>query len=98
MASHNVNYQIIPITGGTYTTGQLGDGLSASTVHEIYCLTPGSITITAVGGGTASFPLTAGQSVKILVASCTIISGTYVAFKAKFAYGAMNPIQWGNNS
>lgn len=97
MSSHNVNYQIIPITGGTYTTGQLGDGLTASTVHEIFCLTPGSITITAVGGGTATFPLTSGQSIKVLVASCTVSSGTYIAFKAKFAYGAITKTQWGSN-
>ncbi len=97
MASHNVNYQIIPITSGTYTTGQLGDGLTASTVHEIFCLSPGSIIITAIGGGTATFPLTAGQSVKVLVASCTVSSGTYVGFRAKFAYGAITPTQWGSN-
>ena len=97
MASHNVNYQIIPITSGTYTTGQLGNGITASTVHEIFCLTAGSITITAMGGGTATFPLTAGQSVKVLVASCTVVSGTYAAFRAKFAYGAITPTQWGSN-
>lgn len=98
MAFHNVNYQMVPLTGGTYSLGQLGDGLTASTVHEIYCLTSGTITINAIGGGSSAFVMTAGQSVKVLTAGVTISSGTYVGFKAKFAYGAITPIQWGSNS
>ena len=97
MAFKNANYQIINITSGTYTLGQLGDGLSASTVHSVHCLTAGSITITAIGGGTATFPMTAGQSVDVLVGGCTVVSGTYVGFKAKYAYGAITPTQWGSN-
>ena len=97
MAFHNANYEIIPITGGTYTTGQLGDGITASTVHEIFCLTAGSISITAIGGGTASFALTAGQSVKVLVATCTVSSGTYAGFRAKFSFGGIGPNQYGGN-
>ena len=84
MAFHNTNYTIIPLTSGTYTTGDLGNGITASTVHEVFCTSSGSITITALGGGTATFALTAGQSVKVLVGSCTIVSGTYVGFKTKF--------------
>lgn len=97
MAFHNTNYEIISLTGGTYNTGQLGDGLTASTVHEIFCLTSGSITVNALGGGSATFVLTAGQSVKVLIASCTIVSGTYAGFKTKFQYGGIAPIQWGGN-
>jgi len=97
MATHNANYQIINLTTGTYTTGQLGDGITASTVHEIYCLTPGSIIVTAIGGGKATIPMTAGQSINVLVSSVTVSSGTYIGFKAKFAYGAITPTQWGGN-
>ena len=97
MAFHNVNYEIVPLTGGTYTLGQLGDGLTGSSVHEIYCLTTGSIDITALGGGTATFPMTAGQSVKVVTAGVKITSGTYVGFRAKFQFGGIGATQWGSN-
>jgi hypothetical protein len=98
MAFHNTNYEIVPLTGGTYNMSQLGDGLTASTVHEIYCLTPGSITINALGGGSATFPMTAGQSVRVLAVGCTIASGTYVGFRAKFQFGGIGATQWGGNA
>lgn len=94
MAFHNVNYEIVPLTGGTYNMSQLGDGLSAATVHEIYCLTSGTIQITALGGGTATFALTANQSVKVLAVGVTITSGTYVGFRAKNQFGGIAPTQW----
>lgn len=94
MAFHNTNYTMIPITTGTYTAGMLGDGITASTVHEIFCLTPGSITINALGGGSATFVLTAGQNVKVLVGSCTVVSGTYVGFKTKFDSSGVGRIQF----
>ena len=84
MAFHNTNYTMVPLPVGTYTTGMLGNGITASTVHEVFCTSAGSITITAMGGGTATFALTAGQSVKVLVGSCTVASGAFVGFKTKF--------------
>lgn len=98
MAFHNTNYQIVNLTEGTYTLGQLGNGLTASTVHEIYCLTPGSITITALGGGTATVPMTAGQSIKVLASKIVVAKGTYIGFKAKFQASGIGNIQWGNAS
>ncbi|GIV43993.1 MAG: hypothetical protein KatS3mg035_1116 [Bacteroidia bacterium] len=84
MATFNTNYQIVPLTtAGTYGPDVLGDGLTATTVHEIYCLTPGSITITASGGGKATIPMTAGQSVKCMVREVIVTSGTYIGFRAK---------------
>ena len=98
MAFHNVNFQMVPITSGTtYTTGNLGNNITGATVHEIYCLTSGSISITAFGGGTVTVPMTAGQSIKVMVGTCTVISGTYVGFKAQFNQTGMAPIQWGSN-
>ncbi len=98
MAFHNTNFRMIPLTGGTYSPGDLGDGITGSTVHEVYCLTPGTISINAFGGGAASFIMTAGQSVKVLVASCTIVSGTYVGFKTQWSNPGISNIQWGGNS
>jgi hypothetical protein len=83
MATFNTNYGIVNLTSGTYGVDVLGDGLTASTVHQIYCLTPGSVVITARGGGQATIPMTAGQSINCMVNQVTIVSGTYVGFRSK---------------
>jgi len=97
MAFHNVNYEIVPLTGGTYTLGQLGNGITASTVHEIYCITAGTISVTALGGGSATLPMTVGQSIKVLTAGCVITSGSYIGFRAKAQFGGIGTTQWGSN-
>ena len=83
MATFNTNYGIVNLTSGTYGVDVLGDGLTASTVHQIYCLTSGSITITARGGGQATIPMTSGQSINCMVNQVTIVSGTYIGFRSK---------------
>ena len=84
MATYNTNYGIVPLTtAGTYGPDVLGNGLTATTVHEIYCLTSGNITITAQGGGTAVVPMTAGQSIKCMVREVIVSSGTYIGFRSK---------------
>jgi hypothetical protein len=98
MAFHNANFKIVNLPVGTYTAGDLGNNVTASTVHEVYCVSTGSITINALGGGTATFPMTAGQSVKVLVGSCTVASGVFVGFKTQWSVPGMAPIQWGGNS
>jgi len=97
MAFHNVNFQMVPLPVGTYTAGVLGNNITASTVHEIYCISSGSIIINAFGGGTATFAMTAGQSVKVMVGSCTVSSGSFVGFKTQFAATGFGNIQWGSN-
>lgn len=94
MAFHNTNYQMVPLSTGTYETGDLGNGITASTVHEIYCLTPGSITITALGGGTVTASMTAGQSIKVLAGKIVVSSGTYTGFKAMFQASGIGPIKF----
>lgn len=98
MAFHNTNFTMVPLTGGTYTLGQLGNNITASTVHEVYCISAGTISITAFGGGSATFPMTSGQSVKVMVGSCTVSSGAFVGFKTSFYSSGIAPIQWGSNS
>jgi hypothetical protein len=85
MAFHNTNYEAVPMAIGTYNTDTLGDGLSASTVHELYCLTNGSATITARGGGKFTWPATAGQSMKIMPSQVIVASGSFVGFRAKLS-------------
>ena len=83
MATFNTNYGIVNLTSGTYGVDVLGDGLTATTVHQIYCLTPGSVIITARGGGQATIPMTAGQSINCMVNQVIVSSGTYVGFRSK---------------
>ena len=98
MAFHNTNFKMIPlVSGATYTTGQLGNNLTASTVHEVYCVSAGTISITAIGGGKAIFPMIAGQSIHVMVGSCSVISGGFVGFKTQFNSSGISPVQWGHN-
>jgi hypothetical protein len=83
MATFNANYGIVNLTSGTYGVDVLGNNLTATTVHEIYCLTSGSITISATGGGKATVPMTSGQSINCMVREVTVISGTYLGFRSK---------------
>jgi hypothetical protein len=84
MAFHNTNWSAVPMPIGTYTTGDLGNGLSASTVHEVFCTADGVATITAMGGGTFTFTATAGQSVNVVVGNVVVASGSFVGFKAHY--------------
>ena len=61
----------------------MGDNLTASTVHQIYCVTNGSVTISASGGGQATVPMTSGQSINCMLREVTVISGTYIGFRSK---------------
>ena len=83
MATFNANYGIVNLTSGTYGPDILGNNLTATTVHEIYCLTSGSITISATGGGQATIPMTSGQSINCMVRQVTVNIGTYSGFRSK---------------
>lgn len=83
MATYNQNYEIVNLTSGTYNVDVLGNGLTAATVHQIYCLTSGSITITARGGGKATVNMTSGQTMDCMVQQVIVNSGTYIGFRSK---------------
>lgn len=57
---------------------------TGTTIHQIFCLTPGTIAITAVGGGTFTWAATANSKIDVMVGSATVTSGTFVGFKSKF--------------
>ncbi len=84
MAFHNINWTALPMTVGTYTLAQLGDGQTGSTVHQIFCTSNGTATITAMGGGTFTWAATAGQKVDVVCANVVVASGNFVGFKASF--------------
>lgn len=84
MAFHNVNFQAVNLTIGTYEMGALGNNISASTVHQVFCLSGGTTTITAMGGGTFTWTATAGQSVDVVAGRIVVSSGIFVGFKTSF--------------
>jgi len=84
MAFHNTNWSAVPMTTGTYNLSDLGNGLTASTVHQIFCTADGAATITAMGGGTFTFTATAGQSVNVVCANVVVGSGSFVGFRANY--------------
>lgn len=89
--SYKSNYIAVPLNSGTYETGDLGDGQTASTIHTVYCLTAGNADISALGGGASfTWTATAGQSIDVEVGRFTVNSGTYVGFKEAFGSGRVN--------
>ena len=73
MANHNTNYKIVPLIGTVDFTG-------ATVVHEVYCITNGTVTVTAKGGGSMTVAFTTGQSINVLCSSVTVSSGSFVGF------------------
>lgn len=85
MAFHNANYAIVPFSSGVNGVDVCGDGITASTIHQVYCTTGGAVEITALGGGDMTVTLAAGQSVNVLCNTVVVNSGAFVGFRA------MNP-------
>jgi len=87
MAFHNINFAAVPMPAGTYngTGTTIGDNITASTIHEVFCLTAGDVTISALGGGTFTWSATAGQSVKVMCGQVVVSSGIFVGFKTAFS-------------
>lgn len=84
MAFHNANYKAITMTAGTYGIDVLGNGLTASTVHQVFCAVAGTVTISAMGGGEFTWAATAGQKVDVVASKIIVSSGTFVGFKANY--------------
>ncbi len=84
MALYNANYQALVLPAGSYNTAYLGDGISASCVHQLFCLSAGTINVTANGGGNFNWPATPGQSMDIMVSNCVVSGGTFIGFKTSY--------------
>jgi hypothetical protein len=83
MATIYSNYKVIPLSG-TMGTGDLGDGVTASTVHRIFCIGAGNVTIRPFEG--SSFTWTAANAndyLDVVVSGLTVNSGTFIGFAAK---------------
>ena len=92
MGNFNANFELINIPAGTTNFVAMGySSPSGSSIHQIYCLTAGSITVGAIGGGIATVPMTAGQTIDILLSQTTVVSGTYIGFRSRsnMSYGSL---------
>ena len=79
----NANYHVITLSG-TKTLGNLGNGITASTVHQIYCLETGVINITPMMGEAFNWSATTNSSIDIVPSNIIVSSGSFIGIKAKF--------------
>lgn len=77
------NYEAVALSG-TMGLGELGNGVTANTIHRVYCVAAGTISITPFKGAAFTFTATAHEFVDVVVRAVTVSSGTFIGFKAKF--------------
>jgi len=83
MGLESKNYEAISLTAGTYNSSVLGNGFSANTVHQLYCLSTGIANITAMGGGSFVWSATTNTSLDIVPSNIIISGGTFIGFRTK---------------
>ena len=83
MAQHNANFAIVPFVSGVNGAHICGDGLSAATVHQVFCTTGGAVEVTALGGGDMAVTLAAGQYINVMCSKVVVNSGAFVGFRAR---------------
>ena len=76
------NYQIISLSANTNLFALGYGNTSGSSVHQVYCVSAGTITIGAIGGGSATLSMTAGQTVDCLLSFANVASGSFIGFKS----------------
>jgi len=90
MALYNQNYKAINLlSGNTYTENDLGNGLTGSCTHQLFCLASGAIHVTAKGGGSYIWSASTSEFMDILIGSCTVDSGIFVGFKSQYSPGQL---------
>lgn len=90
MAIYNQNYRAVNLVSGTtYSTYDLGNAITGSCVHQVFCLAAGSINISPLGGGNFTWVATASEYMDILVGKCTVNSGVFIGFKSQYQPGQM---------
>jgi len=82
MMNISANFSVINLSG-QMGLNELGDGITATTVHRVYCLDSGSIEIEAIGGGSFIWIASTNDYMDVMVRSVDVSSGTFIGFKAK---------------
>jgi hypothetical protein len=83
MSTIYANYESIALSG-TMGLGELGNGVTANTVHRIYCLAAGTLTVTPMKGDGFTWTATVHEFLDIVAKTVVISSGTFIGFRAKF--------------
>jgi len=79
----SANYRVLPLAG-TMTENELGNGVTGTSVHRVYCISPGNVTIEALGGGSFVFTAAAANEfIDVVVKGLTVNAGTFIGFKSK---------------
>ena len=74
------NYKIVNLQTGE-NVFPLSEG--TSTIHQVYCIEDGSVTVTALGSGTATFAMTVNEKIDVMTRNVTVVGGTFIGFGAK---------------
>jgi hypothetical protein len=84
MASIHANFETVALSGTqSHYTGRETGVISSTTIHQIYCLSAGSIIITPLKGPSFTWAATINTSIDVLVKATTVSSGTFIGFKSK---------------
>ncbi len=85
MAAHiYANYEVVSLTGTqTFPTGKETGIITATSIHQVFCLGAGTIIITPEKGPAFSWAATAGQSIDVVTKGTTVSSGTFIGFRSK---------------
>lgn len=88
------NYEVVALSGTqSHVTGRETNFITATTIHQIYCLGAGTIIITPMKGPSFSWAATTNISLDVMVKATTVSSGTFIAFRSKLqgGQGRMTP-------
>jgi len=100
MASIHANFEVVALSGTqSHPTGRETNVITATTIHQIYCLAAGAIVITPMKGPSFTWNASINTSMDVLVKATTVSSGTFIAFRSKldFGQGRMIPAALPNN-
>lgn len=88
MGNTAANYEAIPLLAAATYNFYPYDSTNyrtATTVHQLFCLTPGTVTIYPMNGTSFDWtPTSNSTSIDLLISAVTVAGGTWVAFKSKY--------------
>lgn len=79
------NYEVVSLSGTkNLFPFDSSNYRTATTVHQIYCLSAGVATIFPMSGPSFIWSGTTNSSIDVLTSAVTISSGTFIGFRARF--------------
>ena len=78
------NFEAVALSGTqTFPIKDASGNTTAVTIHQIYCLTGGTIDITPAKGPVFRWTGSANSSINLCVIGTTVNSGGFIAFRSK---------------